>query len=195
MTSISHIINSLEELFLGIQNASWMSHRLGYNALKDMKKWAKENDLDDFESMQMDYSEALDYANKQFIKTKEEVLDKVTKGLAEETFRPDKETKYPKAWIPGGTFGYTTADWRNKDAYYEQEVFRTNKNFRYSNKIKSWQTHLHTRHVDRDPDIGRKDTRSLETLVRGYTMDNIWADSPYRDKYYDYSMASMNNAY
>ena len=196
MTSIAHIINSLEELFLSRRNVLWISKKLGYNALNDMKKWGEENHLDDFESIQMNHSEALDYANKQFIKTKTEVLDKVTKELATRgTSRPTEETKYPKAWIPNGTLGYTTNDFRNIDAYYEQEVFRTNADFRYNNKIKSWQTHLHTRHVDRDPEIGRKDTRSLETLVRGYNMDNILGPNPYRDKYYDYSMMSIKSAY
>lgn len=193
MTSIEHIINSLEELFLSSRNVSWVSKKLKYDALEDMKKWAGENELDDFESIWMDYSEALDYANKQFIKTKTNVLDRVTRELSfRETSRPRVERKYPKAFIPGGTFGYTVTDFRNKDAYYEQEVFRTNANFRYNNKIKSWQTHLHTRHYDRDSEIGRKDTRSLETLVRGYNMDNIFSPNPYEDKYYNYS---LNSAY
>ena len=196
MTSIAHIVNSLERLFLGRRNVSWVSNKLGYNALEDMKKWAQENDLDDFESIQMDYSEALDYANKQFMKTKTEVLDQVTRELyMTGTSRPEVERKYPKAWIPEGTFNYTVADWRNKDAYVEQEVFRTNANFRYKNKIKSWQTHLHTRHFDRDPEMGRKDTRSLETLVRGYDMEAIHGPNPYRDKYYDYSSMSLKSAY
>lgn len=193
MTSIEHIINSLEELFLSNRNVSVVSKKLKYYALEDMKKWARENNLDDFESIQLDYSESLDYANKQFIKTKTDVLDKVTRELSfSETSRPLAEGKYPKAFIPDGTFDHTAVDFRNKDAYYEQEVFRTNANFRYNNKFKSWQTHLHTRQYDRDSEMGRKDTRSLETLVRGYNMDNIFSPNPYEDKYYNYS---LNSAY
>lgn len=165
------IMKSLHKLFLCRANVREVSQQVGFNAADLMKTWASKEDLDDYESVQGDYTEALDYINATFIKKhKPRVPDRVT-----------SVGPYPTVQLSDGLNKlHTVGDLRSYDAYTRQEVFRTNGNFRYDNAIKRWHVSGHKRFYDRDEhENGLRDIRELNSHVRGYNMDNIYADNPF----------------
>jgi hypothetical protein len=141
------------------------------NAEKKMKMWAKKNSLDDYESVHMDFSEVLDFINAKFIREhahKDYELN-MSAGQA-----------HPKYYIEDGVERYSVNDWRTHDAQTVQEVFRSNSNFRYGNAIKQWRIGQHKHHYDREAHAaGLKDTRELNTIQRGYNMDDIYGPNKY----------------
>lgn len=171
MATKHHIEISLERMFLSDTNIRDITAFIGRDATVEMKKWALEKNLDDYESVQMDYSEALDFANREFSKEHKPKSYELDMSAGQ---------KYPKYYIDEGVERYNVNDFRTHDAQRVQEVFRTNKNFRYNNKIKSWRTRMHTRNYDRDyHESGLGDIRELNTLERGYRMDKILGPNPY----------------
>lgn len=160
---------SLEAMFLSKANVKELSAYLKRNASGEMKQWCIKNDLDDYESVNMDFSETLDFANKEFI-TRHKHPD----------YERSEIGKYPKHYIGDSTEGYSVNDWRTHDAQQVQEVFRSNANFRHGNKIKSWRIGQHKHHYDRDAhEHGLKSTRELNTFQRGYNMSAIYEKNPY----------------
>lgn len=181
MTTEKHIGKSLEEMFLSDSNIRDVSAYIGRNAREEMREWASKKNLDDYESVQMDYSEALDFANIEFSKqhkNKEYELD-MSAGQ-----------NYPKYYIDEGVERYNVNDFRSHDAQVTQEIMRSNANFRYNNKIKQWRIGQHKRHYDREEhENGFRDIRELNTLERGYRMEKIWGPNPYESSdsaMYDY---------
>lgn len=171
MSTESKIIKSLEAMFLSKANAKEMRGYLGRDPLKEMKKWASSAGLDDYESVSMDFSEALDFANAKFIKAHKH------RGYE---LNMTKGQKHPKYYIDEGVERYSVDDWRTHDAQSTQEVFRSNANFRYKNAIKQWRIGQHRHHYDRDShEAGLKDIRELNTLQRGYNMGGIYGPNKY----------------
>lgn len=171
MTTEQHIVKSLENMFLSDNNIKDVTAFIGRDASMEMKKWAANKNLDDYESVQMDYSEALDFANIEFAKGHKH------KGYELNMARGQD---YPKYYIEEGVERYNTEDFRLHDAQYTQETMRSNSNFRYDNKFKSWETSLYKRHYDREEhENGLRDTRELNTLERGYRMGKIWGPNDY----------------
>lgn len=172
MTTRKHIALSVEKLFLAKTNVSDVSAAIGRHVLKEMIEWATHNPLDDYESVYGDYSEALDFANKKFINT--------TKNKPYELNMTHGQN-YPKYYIDEGVERYSVEDFRAHDAQKTQEIMRSNANFRYNNKIKLWHRSAHIRHYDKNEhENGLRDTRELNTLERGYNMDKIYGDNPYK---------------
>lgn len=171
MTTDSHIYNSIEDMFLSPSNIRDLSAYIGRDVTSDMKKWVSVHDLDDYESIQGDYSEALDYANNNFVrryKNKPYTLD-MSAGQ-----------NYPKYFIQDGVERYNVNDWRSHDAQCTQETHRSNANFRYGNRFKKWQTSMYKRHYDIESHVdGLRDIRELNNLNRGYNMDKIYGNNPY----------------
>jgi hypothetical protein len=163
---------SLERIFLSKDNMRDISAYLKTDATMIMKSWAAKRNLDDYESVQLDYTEALGFINNEFVAMYEQQNDPkpVTYGQ-----------KFPKYRIKGGVEEYSPSDYRSHDAQLTQEVFRSNNNFRYGNKLKKWETSLYTRHYDREEhEHGLKDTRELETLERGFCTNGVVAPNPYK---------------
>jgi hypothetical protein len=171
MTSTTRIDNSLEAMFLHPRNIRDVSQHIGRDATSEMRGWAAVRQLDDYESVQMDYSEALDFANNEFVKKHKN---------QEYTLDMARGQKYPKFYVDKGVERYNVDDWRTHDAQYTQEVMRSNQNFRYGNVIKKWETSLYTRNYDRPyHETGLRDTRELDTFHRAYSMDKIYGENPY----------------
>jgi hypothetical protein len=165
-------MSSLSQLFLSRQNIIIISSVIGRNASDEMNKWSSERNLDDYESVQMDFTEALDFANNEF--------SKAHKPREYELSLADGKTKHPKYFISNAVTGFNVNDWRTFDAQSSQEIFRSNKNFRHGNRIKPWQASMHKRHYDRDEhENGLKDIRELQTIQRGYNMEAIYGKNQY----------------
>ena len=113
---------SMEATFLSKSNIRDISAFIGRDSTNEMKKWVKNKKLDDYESVQMDYSEVLDYINIEFVKIHKKKPDGVSM---------QDGSKYPKYKITDNVEGYTVDDFRTHDAQYAQEVIRSNENFRY----------------------------------------------------------------
>jgi hypothetical protein len=171
MTTKTQIAISLEAMFLSASNVRDISAFIGRPAKKEMSLWTKQRKLDDYESVQGDFTEALDYVNRQFVK--------LHKNKPYE-FSMASGKKYPKYYIDEGVERYNVNDWRSHDAQYSQEVFRSNANFRYGNKIKQWRIGMHKRHYDREEhENGFRDIRELSNFQRGYNMKDIYAPNKY----------------
>jgi hypothetical protein len=156
---------SLEWMFLDKGNVTKISNAIGRDAKVEMKKWAETEELDDYESVSLNYDEMLVFVNKKFIKEHKKVQTGIS--LAE-------GQKYPKHIIYDNTQGFGVDDWRSMDAQYTQVVQRSNSNFRYRNSVKTWETSLYKRHYDRDNHAeGLGDVRELRTIQRGYDMGKI----------------------
>ena len=162
---------SMTSMFLSIDNINKISNELRNNSEEDMKKWANVKDLDDYESVTMDTYETLSYINKEFIKNhKVKQLD----------FGDEEGQNYPKYNIYDAAPGHDVNDWRSYDAHVKQEVFVTNSNFRYCNRVKKWETSLYKRHYDTDNHAeGLGDTRELYTPHKKYSMDAIYGKNQY----------------
>lgn len=172
MSTKTHITVSLEKLFLSKSNIRDISAYIGRYAAEEMKQWAETHPLDDFESVQNDYSEALDFVNNDFVKS---VKDKPYE------LNMARGQKYPKYYIGEGVERYNPEDFRVHDAQNTQEVMRSNANFRYNNKIKSWHRSAHVRNYDREEhETGLRDIRELNTLGRGYNMNKIYGNNDYK---------------
>jgi hypothetical protein len=171
MSTESKMLKSLEAMFLGRSNIKYVESRLGRSASIEMKTWTLKQSLDDYESVQSDFSEALDFANKQFIKAHQHEEYGISTAEGQ---------NYPKCYIKGGVEGYNPEDWGMHDAQFTQEVFRSNNNFRYKNEIKQWRIGQHKHHYDRvEHEAGLKDTRELNNHVRGYNMKDVLGSNPY----------------
>jgi hypothetical protein len=143
-----------------------------------MVKWVKHRDLDDFESVQDDISEALDYVNKLFVD--EHKLKPFELNLSGRDVVSGRDLLYPKYYIDEGVEYYNTNDYRTHDAQATQETFRSDKNFRYGNKIPRWQTSVHARHYDRsEHERNLPDIRELDSFMLGYDMSKIYEENPY----------------
>lgn len=171
MTTESRITNSLKHMFLSNNNVRDVTAFIGRNARPEMTNWSKRKDLDDYESVQMDYSEALDFANNEFVK------DHKRGGY---TLNMASGQDYPKYYIDEGVERYSVNDFRSHDAQFTQEVHRSSANFRYGNDIKKWETSLYKRNYDRvEHENGLRDIRELNTLQRGYRMGKIYGANDY----------------
>lgn len=171
MSTDSKIASSLELMFLSKSNTKEVGSLLGRNANKEMQSWASKQQLDDYESVQLDFSEALDFVNKQFVKDHRNAEYELNMAAGQ---------KYPKHYIDSGVERYNVEDWRTHDAQHTQEVFRSNANFRYNNEIKQWRVGPHKRHYDKEThETGLKDTRELNTIQRKYNMKDILGPNPY----------------
>jgi hypothetical protein len=162
---------SLSQRFTSRRNITLLSQAIKRSAAQDVKRWVRTHDLDDYESVHLDRDEELIFANKEFIK-------KHSANLV--PYELKIPGKYPKHYIDNGVENYNTQDFRTHDAYFTQEVFRTNKNFRYDNKIKSWETHLYKRHYERDNTEGLRDIRELNPVQRKFNMSKIVGPNPYK---------------
>jgi hypothetical protein len=171
MSTVNHILFSLEKMFLSNNNIINMSAHIGRPMKNEMIKWAKQNPLDDYESVQGDYTESLDYVNDEFSKMYKDRSVEINTSAGQ---------KYPKYYISDGVEKYTTDDFRKHDAKKLQDVRVSNSNFRYNNKIKSWRLSQHRHYYDKDEHAnGLRDIRELNTPVSGYNMDKIYGKNPY----------------
>ena len=158
-------------IFLSAGNVKDMTAYIGRDVSTAMRSWAASHDLDDYESVQSDNTETLDFVNAEF--AKEHKDDPYELDMAD-------GQNYPKYYIHDGVERYNVNDWRSHDAQFTQEVYRDNSDFRYGNKIKKWQTSMSKRHYDRDTHVdGLRDIRELDTIHRGYNMDKIYAGNAY----------------
>ena len=172
MTTETQIAKSLERMFLSDSNIKDVSSYLGRPLKKEMILWASKRKLDDYESVQMDYSEALNFANIEFAKKYK--LDDVEINMA-------SGNKFPKYYIQDGVANYDVEDFRKHDAQQVQSVMVSNANFRYGNKFKKWETSLYKRYYDtKEHENGLRDTRELLTLDKKYNMENIYGENPYK---------------
>lgn len=136
-----------------------------------MHNWALHKKLDDYESVRMDYLEALEFANNEFI---EEYKPK------EVEINTSAGQKFPKYYIAEGVENYNVEDFRHHDAKPLPNVMRSNANFRYGNVIKKWETNLYKRNYDRDEHAaGLGDIRELYNIDRGYNMEKIHGANEY----------------
>jgi len=171
MTTERQISISLEKMFLNEFNIKKISEHLGRDVKNEMITWASTQDLDDYESVQMNYIESLDYINIEF-----------SKKHKRKTYESNMATgqNYPKYYISEGVEQYTVNDFRKHDANQLQNIMRSNDNFRYGNKVKPWETSLYKRHYDKDEHAnGLGDTRELNTLEKKYNMDKIYGSNYY----------------
>jgi hypothetical protein len=158
-------------MFICTKNIRDVSAYIGRDAGKEMIEWATTQTLDDYESAQGDYSEALDLVNNRFVKLHKTKPYELNMARGQD---------YPKYYIDEGVERYSTEDFRQHDAQKVQDVIRTNENFRGGNKIKTWHVSQHKRHYDRgEHEAGLRDIRELNTLERGYNMDKIYGANPY----------------
>ena len=171
MTTPSRIINSIEGMFLSASNIRDITAYIGRDATKEMKDYASHKPLDDYESIQMDYSETLDFINNDFVKKHKNKGYELSMATGQ---------AHPKYYIDEGVERYGVNDFRSHDAQSTQEVHRSNENFRYGNKIKRWETSLYKRNYDRAyHETGLRDIRELDTITRKYRMDKILGPNDY----------------
>ena len=122
MTTPSRIINSIEGMFLSASNIRDITAYIGHDATKEMKDYASHKPLDDYESIQMDYSETLDFINNDFVKKHKNKGYELSMATGQ---------AHPKYYIDEGVERYGVNDFRSHDAQSTQEVHRSNENFRY----------------------------------------------------------------
>lgn len=163
---------SIKDLFLNDTNVNKLSSKLGRDVKSDMIQWTKTYDLDDYESIQMNITETVNFINNQFINKYKETKDGSSNAQGQ---------KYPKYTIKNNTNNYTINDFRTHDAQFVQEVIRSNKNFRHNNKLMPWETGLYKRHYDRDEHgLSLGNFRELQNEERGYDMKNTYVKNPYK---------------
>jgi hypothetical protein len=171
MTTNQHIATSLEKMFLDKSNIYEISTHIGRDARKDMYIWASKRKLDDYESIRMNYMEVLNFVNIEFYKTHK---------IDDYEINMSAGNKYPKYYIESGVEQYKVKDFRIHNTQQLQNVIRSDANFRYGNKIKKWESSLYKRHYDKyEHESGLGDTRELNTIERGYNMDEIYSKNPY----------------
>jgi hypothetical protein len=164
---------SLETEFLHSDNIKLLSNKLKRNVEKEMIGYAWHKRLDDSEHLYLGYEEVVRFVNNDFIKSH-------TFNIPEMTSIGNGEKKYPKVKVDGGVGGYNVNDFRTMDAQFTDSIQRSNKNFRYGNKIRKWETSLYTRNYDREyHETGLRDTRELNTINRGYNMEKIYGPNEY----------------
>lgn len=164
---------SLEAEFLHPDNVKLLSSKLKRDVSKEMIGYARHKRLDDSEHLYLGYEEVVRFTNNDFIKTHKLIIPEM-KSIG------NGEKKYPKVKVDGGVGGYNVNDFRVMDAQFTDSIQRSNKNFRYGNRIRKWETSLYIRNYDRDyHETGLRDTRELNTLNRGYNMENIYGPNEY----------------
>ncbi len=72
---------------------------------------------------------------------------------------------------------YDTEDYRQIDAWSDNEVYTDNKRYRYENKIPGYRTHIHMHHHDRSNEGLRGHTELINDRFRKYDLSNIGDDS------------------
>jgi hypothetical protein len=168
-------------MFLNKNNTRDISARLGRYAVPEMKKWVSVRQLNKYSSVQNNHIEVLDFINKEFINAHKNKPYELNMAKGQD---------YPKYYIDEGVERYNVDDFRAHDAQSTQEVTRSNDNFRYNNEIKLWNRSAHIRNYDRDEhENGLRDTRELNTLSKGYNMEKIYGENPYKSSesyMYDY---------
>ncbi len=156
------------ELFLSQENVRKISEYLQRDAYQEMKQWRARQG--EFDSVFYDNTQTLDYMNSLFCK-------EYRRPRVEKNITPGRD--FPKFFIEEGVENYTPDDFRAHDAYFDQKVFRTNENFRYGNKIKSWRIGQHARHYDRASHAEGLRDLELGNINRGYNMDKIYNRNPF----------------
>jgi hypothetical protein len=82
--------------------------------------------------------------------------------------------------VPSGIEDYRVEDYRNMDCFLEQDVKRTNANFRYNNAIMKWESRLYKRNYDReDAQSTFRDVRELDNQIHGYNMGGVLGANQY----------------
>jgi len=82
--------------------------------------------------------------------------------------------------VPSGIEDYRVEDYRNMDCFLEQDVKRTNANFRYDNSIMKWESRLYKRNYDReDVQSTFRDVRELDNQIHGYNMGGVIGPNQY----------------
>lgn len=89
--------------------------------------------------------------------------------------------------VPSGIEDYRVEDYRNMDCFLEQDIKRTNGNFRYNNSIMKWESRLYKRNYDReDVQSTFRDVRELDNQIHGYNMGGVIGPNRYASAESDY---------
>ena len=168
---------------------------------KHMKKWAKQNELylQKYKPLVNYTFDALRFANDQFLKYAE-----ITLGLSTSQYtKKVSEHKYSNAtpdWNPmRGQLSeldklhsqLTFNDMRRLNLWVNERTWRTCDNFRWRNRIPSYEIGLYKRHYERDVKDTLRDRQLENPSRKQYNMDDIyktrgraWGRNPYgRDDY------------
>jgi len=85
-----------------------------------------------------------------------------------------------RAVFPSGVEGYGVEDYRAMDCFLEQDIKRTDGNFRYNNRLMKWESCLYARNYDRaDAASTFRDIRELDNQIHGYDMSGVVRENPF----------------
>jgi hypothetical protein len=152
--------------------------------LKKMREWVISHDPDDYElagNPYPNYVELLNFINRDFIS---EHYDLAAGTAYTDQQIPDINVYRRKDYV-GPTHNrelkaydeMLTDEYPDIDVWQHYEVNRSNRNYRYNNRIPYWQTIAQKRKYDRSNDglhDGNPDRASLDNQVRGYDMSDIY---------------------
>lgn len=125
---------SHENNFLNEDNVSYLSTKFNYNIQQKMVEFSKNNKLDDFEYVNMDAFETLEYINKLFIDSeKKEVKDSII-----------ITNKHPK-YIIDNLQNRIDTDLPFMDISPPEDIFVSEK---FRNSVKKRETYLYKRNYD-----------------------------------------------
>lgn len=151
-----------------------------------MRKWAKNENIDDWEDLTNDATITLEFLNKKFLRAHNALFNEKNAGTNK--FRvQDKITDKCGRTFTKKYDEMTAADYHTIDVWQEEETSRYNKNFRYNNTIPSWQRTMNIRHYDLSNDglaAADSERASLDNQIHGYDMVNIIKGSTNYENYY-----------
>jgi hypothetical protein len=149
----------MERKFLHSSNINKLTGIIGKPVHNDMKKWAKQQSLDDYESAFMNEIETLNFINNKFTKLYSKKLSKTT-------------GKYPKIMVDNGMGAYNSIyDYRAHDSAPPSNVM-VSSNFR--KKDISKRVSMHTRHYDTEEhESGLGINMETDSIQRGYASVSI----------------------
>ena len=142
---------SHENNFFNEDNIRFLSKRYKKPILKEMELFAKDYNLDDFEYVNMDAFETLEYINVLFIKFMSvEIKDRIV--------YTDKHPKY----IIDGKISRIDTDLPQMDVPPPGDVYISD---RFSNRVKRRETYLYKRNYDKDEQNFKDGLESFNTKL------------------------------
>ena len=168
---------------LNVKNNTKTQHEILRKKIPEiMVKWAADKKINDYEDLNDNLLTTLTFLNKQFLGDHPELYNRadcsginVYRITGRVTDRCNRQSNKRHDEM-------LASDYHTLDVWQPHEVFTSNKNNRYCNRVPIWQKSMNTRHHDRCND-GLRDAiperASLNNQIHGYDMSNIIKGSTY----------------
>ena len=153
-----------------------------------MDDWSKKNSINDYEDLYDNIFMRLNYLNKQFLLDNGDMFDLIGKeSINVFQIKSDKVTDRCGNIFNKKYDEMLASDYHTLDLHKPLDIFKTDNNFRYGNKIPIWQKSMNTRNYDRCNDglhTAYASRASLNNQVRGYDMKEIYKGCENYENYY-----------